>query len=140
MRFFIDENLSPSLSKVCQGAGYDATSVRDRDMLNATDSEVSQLCFEEDRVLVTNNAVDFLELAKESGLHPGLIFLPLGSGEEMRASMATAITEIERLATEAGAEPQELMVNNVLDVDDDGGCERFEYPPPPGVAAARPLP
>jgi predicted nuclease of predicted toxin-antitoxin system len=135
VRFFVDENLSPSLTKVCQEAGHEATSVRDRGMLNATDREVSRLCFEEDRILVTNNAVDFLELARESGLHPGLVFLPLGSGEEMRASMAAAIAEIERLAGEQGSDPESLMINGVLEVEEDGGCGRFEFPPvsdPPG--------
>ena len=47
MRFFVDENLSPTLAAICRGAGYDATSVRDRGMLNATDREVSMLCSEE---------------------------------------------------------------------------------------------
>lgn len=134
MRFFVDENLTPSLTKVCQEAGYEATSVRDRGMLNATDREVSRLCLDEERILVTNNAVDFLELARESGLHPGLVFLPLGSGEEMRASMAAAIAEIERLAGEDGTDPEGLMINSVLEVEEDGGCGRFEFPPsdPPG--------
>jgi predicted nuclease of predicted toxin-antitoxin system len=128
LRFFVDENLSPSLTKVCQEAGYEATSVRDRDMLNATDREVSSLCFSEDWILVTNNAVDFLALADEGGLHPGLVFLPLGSGEQMRAAMSIAIAAIERLAEEEGTDPEGLMINGVLEVDEDGGCERFEYP------------
>lgn len=32
MRFFVDENLSPTLAEICRHAGYDATSVRDRGM------------------------------------------------------------------------------------------------------------
>lgn len=99
-------------------------------MLNAADREVSRLCLEEDRILVTNNAVDFLRLAEESGLHPGLVFLPLGSGAEMRASMAAAIAEIERLAGKQGTDPGSLMVNGVLEVEEDGGRKRFEFPPP----------
>lgn len=97
MRFFVDENLTPTLADV--------------------------------RILVTNNAVDFLALALQHGLHPGLIFLPLGSGGEMRASMSTAITEIERLAQMEAVTPMALMVNSVLEVDADGGCERFDHPP-----------
>jgi predicted nuclease of predicted toxin-antitoxin system len=82
VRFFIDEDLSPKLAEECHRAGYDATSVRDRGMLQAGDREVSALCFAEDRILVTNNAADFLRLAEEEGIHPGLVFLPLGSREE----------------------------------------------------------
>ncbi len=126
MRFFVDENLSPTLAAVCRDAGYDATSVRDRSMLSATDREVSRLCIDEERILVTNNAIDFLTLAERDGLHPGLVFIPLGSGEETRASMRTAIAEIGRLAAET--EPAALMINSVLEVAEDGGCERFEHP------------
>jgi predicted nuclease of predicted toxin-antitoxin system len=132
VRFFVDENLSPTLAIECRGAGYDATSVRDRSMLKATDREVSELCFEEDRILVTNNGVDFLDLAEQSGLHPGLVFIPLGSGAEMRGSMRLAIGEIERLAADAEKEPKSLMVNSVLEVDEDGACERFDHPSPQG--------
>jgi Domain of unknown function (DUF5615) len=101
-------------------------------MLKATDREVSELCFEEDRILVTNNGVDFLDLAEQSGLHPGLVFIPLGSGAEMRGSMRLAIGEIERLAADAEEEPKGLMINSVLEVDEDGMCERFDHPSPQG--------
>lgn len=105
MRLLIDEDLSPKLAAECHQAGYDATSVRDRKMLRATDREVSALCLEEDRVLVTNNARDFLLLAEEEGLHPGLVFLPLGSQSEMRKWMKVAVKEIERLAVAAHVSP-----------------------------------
>lgn len=128
MRYFIDENLSPTLAEICRDAGYDATSVRDRGMLNATDREVSKLCFEEDRILVTNNADDFLALAKLAGLHPGLVFIPLGSGAEMRTRMEMAIQEIEHLAAEGNTEPATLMVNTVLEVEPGGDCQLFDHP------------
>ena len=48
-------------------------------MLSATDREVAQLCMDEDRVLVTNNADDFLKLAEDEGLHPGLVVMPLAA-------------------------------------------------------------
>ena len=128
MRFFIDEDLSPQLAAECHQAGYDATSVRDRNMLQASDREVSALCFAEDRVLVTNNAADFLELAAEKGLHPGLVFLPLGSQQETREWMRIAIAEIERLAAKAKSSPAALMINSVVEVNESGGTGRFEHP------------
>jgi predicted nuclease of predicted toxin-antitoxin system len=91
VRFFIDEDLSPRLAEECHQAGYDASTVRDRGMLRANDREVSALCFEEDRVLVTNNSKDFLALARREGLHPGLVFLPLGTQSEMRSWMRAAL-------------------------------------------------
>lgn len=128
MRFFIDEDLSPKLVEECYQAGYDATSVRDRGMLRATDRDVAKLCFAEDRVLVTNNATDFLKLAEEDGMHPGLIFLPLGSRAEMRSWMKVAIDAIEERAAETSIDAASLMINNVLEVDEEGRCDLFEHP------------
>lgn len=132
MRFFIDEDLSPKLAEECHRAGYDASTVRDRNMLRATDREVSELCFREDRVLVTNNAGDFLALAEEQGIHPGLVFLPLGTRQGMRLWMKAAIAEIERLAAAASITPAALMINSVVEVGEEGACERFEHPRGPG--------
>jgi predicted nuclease of predicted toxin-antitoxin system len=128
MRFFIDEDLSPVLVRDCHQAGYDATCCRDRGMLGATDREVAQLCMDEDRVLVTNNADDFLELAEDEGLHPGLIVMPLAARSQEQAWMATAIESIEQRAEEEGKEPPALMINHVSEIDDDGACRHYDYP------------
>lgn len=79
-------------------------------------------------MLVTNNAKDFLELAEQEGFHPGLVFLPLGSQSEMRLWMRIAIEKIESLASEASTSAAALMINNVLDVDEEGVCKLFEHP------------
>lgn len=79
MRFFVDEDLSPTLVQECHQAGYDATCSRDRGMLGASDRKVAELCMEEDRVLVTNNADDFLKLTEDASLHPGLVVMPLAT-------------------------------------------------------------
>lgn len=128
MRFFIDEDLSPELAGECQRAGYEATCVRDRGMLRATDREVSALCFAEERILVTNNARDFLVLAEQEGVHPGLVFLPLGAQEETCSRMKAAIGEIEQRAAAAKVDPATLMINHVLEVDEDEEFEIFEHP------------
>ena len=128
MRFFIDEDLSPSLTAQCHAAGYDATCSRDRGRLGGKDHEVAELCNTEDRILVTNNASDFLALAREKGLHPGLIFLPLATKNQEQLWMKAAIEEIGRLAKAASVDPAALMINSVLEVAEDGSCERFEHP------------
>lgn len=128
MRFFIDEDLSPSLTAECHAAGYDATCSRDRGKLGGKDQEVAELCLSEDRILVTNNAADFLALARGKGLHPGLVFVPLATRDRGRAWMKAAIEEIERQAGVAGTKPADLMVNRVLEVAEDGRCELFEHP------------
>lgn len=128
MRFFIDEDLSPALVQDCHQAGYDATCSRDRGMLSASDREVAELCMDEDRVLVTNNADDFLKLAEDAGLHPGLVTMPLAARSQERAWMATAISSIEQRAEEEGREPAALMVNHVVDIEDDDSCCHYDYP------------
>jgi predicted nuclease of predicted toxin-antitoxin system len=85
MRFFIDEDLSPTLVKECHAAGYDASCSRDRGRLGGSDRAVAELCMDEDRILVTNNVADFLALAEEAGLHPGLIAMPLAAKSQERA-------------------------------------------------------
>jgi uncharacterized protein DUF5615 len=72
-RFFIDEDLSPTLVTECHRAGYDATCSRNRGKLGVSDRAVAKLCMEEDRILATNNASDFLALAEQTGLHSGLM-------------------------------------------------------------------
>jgi len=128
MRFFIDEDLSPALVQDCHQAGYDATCSRDRAMLSATDREVALLCMDEDRVLVTNNADDFLKLAEDAGLHPGLVVMPLATKGQERTWMATAIHSIEQQAEKEGGEPAALMVNHVVEVEDDSTCRHYDYP------------
>jgi predicted nuclease of predicted toxin-antitoxin system len=127
MRFFVDEDLSPALVKECHQAGYDATCSRDRGMLSASDHKVAELCMEEDRVLVTNNADDFLRLAEDAGLHPGLVVMPLAGKSRERAWMATAIRSIEEAAAAENREPAALMVNHVVDIDDES-CRHYDYP------------
>lgn len=128
MRFFIDEDLSPTLVKECHEAGYDASCSRDRGKLGESDRAVAELCMDEDRILVTNNAGDFLALAEEAGLHPGLIAMPLAAKEQERAWMAVAIDSIEAEADTASQEPNAMMVNRVVEIDEAGRCSHYDYP------------
>jgi predicted nuclease of predicted toxin-antitoxin system len=128
MRFFVDEDLSPALVAECHKAGYDATCGRDRGMLGASDRAVAELCMDEDRILVTNNASDFLVLAEESGLHPGLIVMPLATRSEERVWMTVVIRSIEEEATAASQEAAAMMVNRLVEIDEAAQCRHYDYP------------
>jgi predicted nuclease of predicted toxin-antitoxin system len=128
MRFFIDEDLSPTLVKECHEAGYDASCSRDRGRLGGSDRAVAELCMDEDRILVTNNVADFLALAEEAGLHPGLIAMPLAAKSQERAWMATAIDSIEAEPEAASQGPKAMMVNRVVEIDETGRCSHYDYP------------
>lgn len=128
MKLWIDEDLSPSLVEVCHDAGYEATSVRDRGKLSTKDHALAEILLDEGWVLVTNNAGDFLKLADRAGLHPGLVFIELGSAQMERHWLAAAIAHIERQATAAEEATAQFMVNRVVEVDVDGACSDFEWP------------
>lgn len=128
MKLWIDEDLSPSLVAVCHEAGYQATSVRDRGKLSTKDHALAEIVLDEGWVLVTNNAGDFLKLGASAGLHPGLVFIELGSAQQERDWLAAGIVHIESRAS-AGEEPTEqFMVNRVVEVDGNGGCNDYEWP------------
>ncbi|MBS1881832.1 MAG: DUF5615 family PIN-like protein [Actinobacteria bacterium] len=93
-----------------------------------SDHEVAALCLEEERVLVSNNAGDFFKLTSASGLHPGLVILPLGSRVQEVEWMRLAIATIEEHAAAAAATPADWMINTVVEVAEDGSCQTFEYP------------
>src|SRR4051794_41145603 len=104
MKLWVDEDLSPSLVEVCHDADHPATGVRDRGKLSTNDHALAEILLDEGWVLVTNNAGDFLELAVRAELHPGVVFIELGSAQMEREWLAVAITHIEQTAA-ANDEP-----------------------------------
>lgn len=128
MKLWIDEDLSPSLVQVGHGAGYHATSVRDRGKLSSKDHALAPILFDEEWVLVTNNAGDFLKLAVKAGLHSGLVFIELGSAAAEAEWLSAAINHIEARAAEETETAEQFMVNRVIEVDDRGYCNDYPWP------------
>lgn len=78
-KLLLDENLSPYVAKVLATQdGVDACHIRDRNMLAASDRDVLERAYAEDRVLATVNVNDFVELANAREMHPGMILLDVG--------------------------------------------------------------
>lgn len=118
MRFFIDECISPTLSRHLNESGlHDAVHPRDRARLRDPDHVVFGRAIEEDRVVVTENADDFRKLAGAVELHPGLIILPSVARVEAQRLMDLAIAHIMEAN---GERPQDLLVNSVLTITVDG--------------------
>ena len=128
MKLWIDEDLSPSIVHVGHDAGYHATSVRDRDKLSNKDHALAAILLDEEWVLVTNNAGDFLKLADTAGLHSGLVFIELGSAAAEAAWLSAAISHIEARAADENETTDEFMVNRVVEVDDGGDCNDYPWP------------
>jgi predicted nuclease of predicted toxin-antitoxin system len=79
MKFIIDEDLSPRVARyLCQEFCFDAIAVRDRGLLGATDPEVLEYAFKEDRILVTANIRDFEKLAAAVEIHAGIVLMQDG--------------------------------------------------------------
>lgn len=62
MRFLIDEMFSPAVARHLTDLGHDARHVRDVGLAGRTDDEVFDRATAENRVVVTENAVDFVAL------------------------------------------------------------------------------
>ena len=77
----------------------------------------------EDRIIVTENAIDFRKLVGREEIHPGLIILPSVRRDDAQRLLDEAIDHLESLGT-----PSDVMVNHVLEVSQDGAFQLFELP------------
>jgi predicted nuclease of predicted toxin-antitoxin system len=111
IKLLLDENLSPSVAVALCQDGFDVVHVRDRGLNGATDAEVLDKAYEEDRVLVTANVADFQKLARARELHPGIVFLE--EGDLLRDEQKSVVRRAtEALSAEHAAGRD--MVNRVL--------------------------
>lgn len=116
MRLFIDECLSPQLARHLNATGeHDATHPRDMGRLGEPDHVVLSRCLAEDRVIVTENAIDFRKLVAREEVHPGLILLPSLGRERSLAMLLAAIGYLATLGV-----PSDVMVNHVLEISPAG--------------------
>jgi predicted nuclease of predicted toxin-antitoxin system len=114
LRFFIDECVSPSLSRHLNKLGlHDAIHPRDRGRLREPDRVVFARAIAEDRIVVTENADDFRKLAAAVDLHPGLIILPSIARLEAQRLMDLVIDHLLRASADR---PQDILVNSVLTI------------------------
>lgn len=75
MNILLDENISPALATPLNQKGVPTQAVAHIGLSGTDDPTVWAHAFSQDQVVVTLNAGDFLNLAAEVELHPGLIVL-----------------------------------------------------------------
>ena len=118
MKFLIDEDISPSVARIlCEQLLIDAVAVRDRGLLGASDLQVLEYAFNEDRIVVTANISDFEKFALASEVHAGIIFIQEGDllrNEQIEICIEAVV--FIQLEIEAGRD----MINRVLYVSIDG--------------------
>jgi len=116
LKLFIDECLSPQLARHLNMTGeHDAAHPRDMGRLGEPDHVVLSRCLAEDRVIVTENAVDFRKLVAREEVHPGLILLPSVARDASLRLLTEAIAHLASLG-----EPSDVIVNHVLEVSEAG--------------------
>jgi predicted nuclease of predicted toxin-antitoxin system len=114
VRLLLDENLSPKVAEVlAREDGIDACHVRDRGMLEASDREVLDRAFAEERILVTANVDDFAKLVEGREVHAGVVLIE--SGDLIRDEQLQVLRRVI-----LAIEQQPDMVNRVLHVTRDG--------------------
>ncbi len=114
MRFFIDECISPALSRYLNETGsHDSIHPRDRGRLGDPDHVVFARANDEDRIIVTENGDDFRKLAGSVQMHNGVIILPSTTRAEALRLMERVIAHLIDLDAKR---PQDLLVNSVLTV------------------------
>jgi predicted nuclease of predicted toxin-antitoxin system len=126
MKFIIDEDVSPRVARyLCQEFCFDAIAVRDRGLLGATDREVLDYAFKEDRMLVTANIRDFEKLASVSELHAGIVLMLDG---DLRAAEQIEVMNTVVRVIQAEIDTGKDLVNRVLYISI-SGIARFENLP-----------
>lgn len=65
VKLLLDENISPAVALALAADGVDAWHVRDRGLEGATDHELLDRAYAEDRILVTLNVGDFETLVRK---------------------------------------------------------------------------
>ena len=115
MQLFIDECLSPKTALELIEIGHYVVHPRNQGGMGEPDHAVFARATRENLVIVTENATDFRALVAHAEIHPGLIIIPCTSRERSKAYLLSAI---EYLAVRG--DPDDVMVNHVLEVEEDG--------------------
>jgi predicted nuclease of predicted toxin-antitoxin system len=122
VKLLLDENISPKVAaELARVDGIDACHVRDRGLLAASDAEVLDCAFVEDRILVTANVADFVKLARARDVHPGIVLFE--NGALLRAEQLRLV----RLAVVALTTLD--MVNKAFWIMADGTTRVEDMPP-----------
>jgi predicted nuclease of predicted toxin-antitoxin system len=122
-KLLIDENLSPNVAVTLRQEGMDVVHVRDRGMNGASDAQVLDLAFRENRILVTSNIDDFVKLARARDLHAGLVLLE-ESGLTRQEQLQRVRRALQLIAADAGGD----MANKALRLAGEYGYAFEEIP------------
>ncbi len=124
MKILLDENVSPSLVVRLHAKGVEATHIVHLGRAGLADSELWQLAFRRDEIVVTINAADFIELAEISELHPGLIILRVAglTADEQWQHLEPVVDHILTAHTD--------LMNKAVEIWSPASFDIFDLPAP----------
>ncbi|MGH6960189.1 MAG: DUF5615 family PIN-like protein [Dongiaceae bacterium] len=125
MRLLLDENLSPRLVERLAQLGVYAGHVAHLGRAGRSDPALFRYAFEQDMAVVTINAADFLTLAADCEMHPGIIVLRV-SGLTAHEQWEHLEPVIQLLATDPVTKAG--LVNEVIEVLGPGEFRRYRLP------------
>ncbi len=126
MKFLIDEDLSPNVALyLCEKLLIDAVAVRDRGLLGVNDRQILEYAFNEDRILITANIVDFERFANAVEVHAGIVFIQ--EGDLLRNEQIEICTQAVVFIQQEIANGKD-MINQVLYISLDGTKELKTLP------------
>lgn len=103
MRLLVDEDTqSQRQLEVLRTAGHDTLSVAEQGLNGIPDADVLALATHEDRVLLTHNCADFLELTEQGSDHPGVLAIYNDSDPAKNMTymqVAQAVSALEQSGT-----------------------------------------
>jgi predicted nuclease of predicted toxin-antitoxin system len=125
LKVLLDENLSPRLIPHLAALGVFASHVAHLGRAGLSDATLWRLAFETDTVVVTINARDFLLLARDTDLHPGLIVLRLSglSAEDQWRHLEPAV-RLGMAEEHAGR----TLINRVIEISGVGDLRLQQIP------------
>lgn len=123
MKLLIDENLSPLLARWANEQGIEANAVVYVGLQGKPDIQVWQYAYAHSQVVVTVNVGDFIELARQIELHPGVIAF-----REAGMSRAVQWTRLQQAIRYVETHCAGDLTNLLLEVRDDGDMVLHEMP------------
>lgn len=125
MKLLLDENLSPRLVERAAELGIYAVHVAHVGLAGTADPHIFRYAFRHDLIVATINVGDFLTLAANIDLHPGLIVLRVGG---LTAAEQWAHLEPALRACLRQADPAAAMINQVVEIGGIGRFSRYALP------------
>lgn len=125
MKLLLDENLSPRLVDRAAKLGIYAVHTAHVGLAGRSDPDIFRHAYANDMVVATINVSDFLTLAADVELHPGIIALRVSglTADEQWAHLEPALRDCLALANPAAA-----MVNQVVEIVGIGRFSRYPLP------------